>query len=211
MDVINFKQTKDQIADIIRHEIITGGLEEGIEIAQTYMAELLGVSRMPIREAFHLLEQEGFLKRLPNRHMKVVGLKYINIQRYISVLSAIETEILIMIRSEKVKIDSIVKIKEQYYENLHKQTNEEKILNLIIQFHYELSIILDDAYVIKTHHQLLGGLFFYCINHCDQDTNKIYEQMEALITYLINSINEPRLLIETHIKEVLNDILKERE
>ena len=47
--------------------IISGELEGGARIAEIPTAELLGVSRQPVRIAFRLLEQEGLLIKNPTR------------------------------------------------------------------------------------------------------------------------------------------------
>lgn len=210
MEAINSKQTKDQIADIIKHEIITGGLADGTEIAQTFIADKLGVSRMPVREAFHRLVQEGYLERLPNRHMKVVGLNEKNIKRYISILSSVETELLTIIRKENIGIQGILRTKERFYELIVQGTRKEILMNQLLEFHYELSRALEDVYIIKIHHQLLEGLFHYCINYCSQKPNVIVTQLETIISYLIDGKTDPRRNIEIHIQEILIEILKEK-
>ena len=62
-------QTKDYIVQLIKEEILSGVMKPGEELAQEALAERLGVSRMPIREALQNLVQEGFAVRLPNRHI----------------------------------------------------------------------------------------------------------------------------------------------
>lgn len=47
--------------------IIDGELEGGTRVAEIPTAELLGVSRQPVRMAFRLLEQEGLLIKNPTR------------------------------------------------------------------------------------------------------------------------------------------------
>ncbi len=47
--------------------IIAGELEGGARVAEIPTAELLGVSRQPVRMAFRLLEQEGLLIKNPTR------------------------------------------------------------------------------------------------------------------------------------------------
>ena len=67
-------QTKDYIVQLIKEEILSGVMKPGEELAQEALAERLGVSRMPIREALQNLVQEGFAVRLPNRHIQAVVL-----------------------------------------------------------------------------------------------------------------------------------------
>ena len=53
-------QTKDYIVQLIKEEILSGVMKPGEELAQEALAERLGVSRMPIREALQNLVQEVF-------------------------------------------------------------------------------------------------------------------------------------------------------
>ena len=64
-------QTKDRIAAILRQEIMSGRIKDGEELAQEQLAEKLELSRTPVREALQILEMEGLLKRLPNRHTPI--------------------------------------------------------------------------------------------------------------------------------------------
>ncbi|MFV5475239.1 GntR family transcriptional regulator [Acinetobacter baumannii] len=56
-----------QVLIQLRKMIISGELEGGTRIAEIPTAQLLGVSRQPIRIAFRLLEQEGLLIKSPTR------------------------------------------------------------------------------------------------------------------------------------------------
>ena len=75
MEVLKFKQTKDYIAQALREQILSGTIPDGEKLTQEQISEKLGVSRIPVREAMQILELEGFLERLPNRHMRVIGVK----------------------------------------------------------------------------------------------------------------------------------------
>ena len=74
MNIVTNLPLKDQIAAVLRQEIAAGSLADGEELTQESVAAALAVSRIPVREAFLQLETEGLLRRLPNRHVQVVGL-----------------------------------------------------------------------------------------------------------------------------------------
>lgn len=65
-------RTRDYIIKNIREQILSGGFPAGMSLAQEELAEGLGVSRIPVREALQILEEQGLVARLPNRHMVVV-------------------------------------------------------------------------------------------------------------------------------------------
>mgnify|MGYP000305597652 CR=1 FL=1 len=51
--------TKDYIVETIKEEILSGQIKPGTELAQEALAERLGVSRMPIREALQKFSAGG--------------------------------------------------------------------------------------------------------------------------------------------------------
>ena len=51
MKKIERKQTRDHITQMLRYEILSGSMKPGDELAQESIAEQLGLSRMPVREA----------------------------------------------------------------------------------------------------------------------------------------------------------------
>jgi DNA-binding GntR family transcriptional regulator len=54
---------KDEAADILRNHIFAGRIPEGTRLTELAVAEMLGISRMPAREALMLLEAEGLVER----------------------------------------------------------------------------------------------------------------------------------------------------
>jgi DNA-binding GntR family transcriptional regulator len=60
-----------QIYTNIRRSIITGDLPQGARLNETKLADALGVSRVPLREALPLLEMNGLIVSLPHRSAQV--------------------------------------------------------------------------------------------------------------------------------------------
>lgn len=57
----------EDAADHIRAAILSGDLKPGERIDQDAIAERLGVSRLPVREALIALDQEGLVNNIPRR------------------------------------------------------------------------------------------------------------------------------------------------
>ena len=107
MDKLKRPQTKDRIAEMLRREILSGRIEDGQELTQEQLAETLKVSRMPVREALQILELEGLLVRLPNRHVRVVGTSELTIYENMRVIAAIEAEIALILIEKGIYPDDI--------------------------------------------------------------------------------------------------------
>jgi DNA-binding GntR family transcriptional regulator len=57
----------DQVYEIVRERIVTGALPDDAPVRQDALAQDLGVSKIPLREALARLEQEGLLRSQANR------------------------------------------------------------------------------------------------------------------------------------------------
>ncbi|QHE73320.1 GntR family transcriptional regulator [Rhodococcus sp. WAY2] len=52
----------DDIANLLREQIIKGDIPAGTQLLQIELAQRLGVSRTPLREAFRVLERDGLVR-----------------------------------------------------------------------------------------------------------------------------------------------------
>jgi DNA-binding GntR family transcriptional regulator len=89
--VIKNKSLPDKSADIIRSMIIKGECPLGSRITEGDFAEALGVSRICIREAFLLLENEGLINKVMNKYTEVVDFNISDIDEIYRIRTAIET------------------------------------------------------------------------------------------------------------------------
>ena len=67
MKRINQISLRDQVIDAIRDAILHGEFKPGEKIHEHALAQQLGVSRTPIREAIGILEQQGLIHIVPKR------------------------------------------------------------------------------------------------------------------------------------------------
>jgi len=66
-----YRTIREQIADRIRADVLSGRLSEGTSLREQNLAKQYGVSRAPVRDALLLLTQEGLLVAKPNCGVKV--------------------------------------------------------------------------------------------------------------------------------------------
>lgn len=154
MDLIKRVQTKDHIADLLRKEILLNHLKDGEELIQEVVSNQLGVSRMPVREAFQILELEGFLKRLPNRHVIVKGITKQGIHEIFSFICDIQIGF----------IKNVIHTKEEYYEHFQKVYNEYKCNSMNeIKLHRFFSEEVENYYIQQLHKKLLDIYVFFVL------------------------------------------------
>lgn len=74
----------------LRNWIVEGTLEPGLQLRDKELAEKMGVSRTPIREALLRLEDEGLVKTSPNRSTLVCSIDSHNALHLYSIVIALE-------------------------------------------------------------------------------------------------------------------------
>ena len=62
---------RDVVFNTLRQAILRGDLKPGERLMEISLANKLGVSRTPVREAIHKLEQEGLVLMIPRRGAEV--------------------------------------------------------------------------------------------------------------------------------------------
>ena len=65
--------TVQAVYERLRREILHGEIPPGQQLSQMQLAQRLGVSRAPLREALRRLENEGLVEAPPNRSMRVAS------------------------------------------------------------------------------------------------------------------------------------------
>jgi DNA-binding GntR family transcriptional regulator len=63
----DYKPLGDVVFEYLRDAILTGKLKPGERLMEIQLAEKLGVSRTPVREAMKKLEQENFIEMVPRK------------------------------------------------------------------------------------------------------------------------------------------------
>ena len=66
-----FLPLRDVVFNTLRQAILTGELKPGERLMEIHLANKLGVSRTPIREAIRKLELEGLVNMIPRRGAEV--------------------------------------------------------------------------------------------------------------------------------------------
>ena len=97
LDVSTLMPLRDIVYKTLRDAILKGELKPGTRLMEIHLANSLGVSRTPVREAIRMLEKEGLAVTFPRRgaqvaHMSVKDLEdVIEIREALDVLAATNT------------------------------------------------------------------------------------------------------------------------
>lgn len=88
------KSLASQVADALRELIFTNEYPQGHQLRQEEVSKRLGVSHIPVREAFQLLEAEGLITNVPYKGAVVTRLSAVEIEEYFDIRAALEVDLL---------------------------------------------------------------------------------------------------------------------
>ena len=81
---------RDVVFNTLRDAILTGKLVPGERLMENQLAEKLGVSRTPVREALRMLELENLVELVPRKGAQVLDMSEKDITNILEVRSALE-------------------------------------------------------------------------------------------------------------------------
>ena len=81
---------RDVVFHTLREAILKGDLQPGERLMEIWLANKLGVSRTPIREAIHMLEQEGLVVTVPRKGAEVAKMTLKGMEDVLEVRAALD-------------------------------------------------------------------------------------------------------------------------
>jgi DNA-binding GntR family transcriptional regulator len=91
-DIISIRRSAlhEQVAQRLRQMLVEGQISPGAKLNERELAEVLKVSRTPLREAIKMLAAEGLVELLPNRGAIAVSLNETDVRNTFEVMAGLE-------------------------------------------------------------------------------------------------------------------------
>ena len=86
-----YQPLRDMVFDVLMNAIMQGQLSPGERLLEVQLADEMGVSRTPVREAIRRLELEGFVVMVPRKGAYVAGLSIDDVESVYEIRTALET------------------------------------------------------------------------------------------------------------------------
>jgi DNA-binding GntR family transcriptional regulator len=84
------KSLGEHVFESLKQAINQGNITAGEWLVESHIAETLGISRTPVREAIHKLEREALIERQPRGGFTVLGLNRSDIEETFGIRSVLE-------------------------------------------------------------------------------------------------------------------------
>ena len=155
-----YQPLREAICESLRNAIKNGKLKPGERLMEVQLAEELGISRTPVREAIRKLEQEGYVIMLPRRGTYVSSVSVHDVQEIFEIRTALEKlstglaarriendeleqlqKLLTTIEGyiEKRDIDNIVKTDIEFHDLLYHVSRNERLSGIISNLKEQLA------------------------------------------------------------------------
>lgn len=175
-----FLPLRDVVFNTLRQAILTGELKPGERLMEIHLANKLGVSRTPIREAIRKLELEGLVTMIPRRGAEVAQITEKSMNDVLEVRRAMDA-LCVELACERITQEELEQLKEACdgFEAAVKTKDAKKIAQADVELH--------DIIVRATGNQRLIQL-----------VNNLSEQMYRYRFEYIKDSSQHERLVEEH-------------
>jgi DNA-binding GntR family transcriptional regulator len=191
MNFNDYKPLRDVIFTTLREAIVSGELKPGERLLEVKLADKMGVSRTPVREAIRKLELEGFVVMLPRKGAHVADLSVKDIANVLEIraaLDALATELAAQ-RMTDSELNDLKRIHEQFISHVARN-NLQGAIKKDMEFH-------DAIYKAARNEKLV------------QVSGNLWEQVQRFRVVYMRDHNSAEAVINEH-SEILEALSEKR-
>ena len=157
---------RDVVFNTLRQAILRGELKPGERLMEIQLANKLGVSRTPIREAIRKLELEGLVLMIPRKGAEVAEITEKSLRDVLEVRRALE-ELAVELVCERITDEQIQDLKdaaEEFKESL-KDGDITRIAEADVKFHDVIYMATDNQKLIQLLNNLREQMYRYRVEY----------------------------------------------
>lgn len=127
---------RDVVFNTLRQQILTGELKPGERLMEIHLANKLGVSRTPIREAIRKLELEGLVIMIPRRGAEVAQITWKNLKDVLEVRRALDV-LAIELSCDRITKEELLELQAacKNFEEATKTADVREVAEADVKFH----------------------------------------------------------------------------
>ena len=202
----------EEAADNLREFILLGKLEPGTSIPERELADALGISRTPLREALRLLEIEGLVEYSATRRPRVADPSLQELTQYISVLGALEALAgeTACVEATGPEIAEIQKLGHSMAEGSSEMTALQ-FFQLDMRFHSSIVEASRNEPLIETHRQYNARLWrarFLSSQQVDRRDNTLSQHADITTALVARDAKATRRALRDHLKSTISNITR---
>lgn len=206
---------REVVFNTLREAILTGELEPGEHLMEVKLANKLGVSRTPIREAIRKLELEGLVVMTPRRSAQVARITKEDLKDVLEVRRVLES-LSIELACKYRTSEDLVLLKENLslFKECVKTNNLTEIAKTDVQFHEVIYQATGNKRLNQILYNLREQMYRYRLEYIkDRQTrdNLILEHQEIIDAVETRDVERAKKAILIHIDNQEKTILENME
>ncbi|HIW21184.1 MAG TPA: GntR family transcriptional regulator [Candidatus Dorea intestinavium] len=157
---------RDVVFNTLREAILRGELKPGERLMEVKLANKLGVSRTPIREAIRKLELEGLVKMIPRRGAEVAEITEKSLLDVMEVREALE-ELSVVLACERITEEELEELKRvaKRFEDASNSDDVTSIAEIDVAFHDVIYNSTKNAKLISLLNNLREQMYRYRVEY----------------------------------------------
>ncbi len=181
----SYRPLRELVCETIRQAIVDGVFSPGERLMEIQLADEMGVSRTPVREAIRKLELEGFVVMIPRRGTYVADISIKDINEVYEIRTSLEV-LAAGLAAERISDEELETMQRLLVEIGHhmEDGNIEKIVEIDTAFH--------DVLYKASRNQRLAGI----INNLREQITVIRRRSMMYPGRLQNTMEEHRTLVD---------------
>ena len=198
---------RDVVFNTLRQAILRGELKPGERLMEIQLANKLGVSRTPIREAIRKLELEGLVLMIPRKGAEVAEITEKSLRDVLEVRRALE-ELSVQLACEKITKEEIRELERvaKEFQQVVKSSDITEIAEVDVRFHDIIYTATDNQKLIQLLNNLREQMYRYRVEYLKRDGvfPQLIAEHEAIIRHIEN--NEKEKATEVMCRHIDNQV-----
>lgn len=218
LDMDAYLPLRDVVFNTLREAILKGDLLPGERLMEIALANQLGVSRTPIREAIRMLEQEGLAITIPRKGAIVAGMSQKEMEEVLEIREALE-QLSAQVACDKIDESQLAELSDaqKNFEETLQTGDLKRIAQADIEFHNIIYRATCNKRLIMMLEGLREQVYRYRVEYLKDASNyeEVLKEHEAIYEALAKRDKESvtmmtRKHIQGQAKAVNNIIAKQR-
>lgn len=170
LNMDDFLPLRDVVFNTLRQAILRGELSPGERLLEIHLANKLGVSRTPIREAIRKLELEGLVIMVPRKGAVVAEITEKSLRDVLEVRRALEA-LAVKLACEKIKEEEIeeLRVAAKGFEEALKTRDVTVYAEADVVFHDIIYRVTDNQRLIQLLYNLREQMYRYRVEYLKRE------------------------------------------
>ncbi len=214
-----FLPLRDVVFNTLRQAILTGELKPGERLMEIHLANRLGVSRTPIREAIRKLELEGLVTMIPRRGAEVAQITEKSLQDVLEVRRAMDA-LCVELACDRIGEKELEDLKKacDEFERVAETKDTKKIAQADVALHNIIVGATGNARLIQLVNNLAEQMYRYRFEYIKDESKhqRLKEEHRIIYESILNKDKETasktaKLHIDNQETSIMEQIRLERQ